>query len=486
MDWATVIAFVIYLLVVLGIALVAWHLTRNLSDFVLGGRRLGGAVAALSAGASDMSAWLLLGLPGLAFAEGLSAIWLPIGLTIGAYINWRVVAKPLRIYTEMANDSLTIPAFLSHRFKEHERAIRVVAAASILLFFAFYTASGLVAGALLMEKMFGLNYSLALFSGTAIIIAYTFVGGFLAVSWTDFVQGSLMFLCLLAVPVVAMHTLGGWDATSAKIHILSIHGLEVWRGLEWLTFINLMAWGLGYFGQPHILVRFMAVKSYKEIPLARRICMGWMSLSMAGAVGCGLVGIAFFNGVLPDAETVFIHLSSELLSPWLAGLVMAAILSSTMCAIDSQMLASSSALTEDLYHVIVRPQASNKELMWVGRAGVMLISIVAISLALKPDSTVLNLVGFAWAGLAATFAVPVVMSLFWRQTTSMGVVWGMALGAITVVICKFMLTLPVYEILPGILMSFVGVRLGSRLSKPPLPEVLAQYDHVKTIIQNSK
>jgi sodium/proline symporter len=479
MEAIAIFSFVCYLIIVVTIAVVAWHMTKNLSDFVLGGRQLGGPVAALSAGASDMSAWLLLGLPGAVFVFGLNQIWLPIGLTVGAYLSWRMIAKPLRVYSEVANDSLTVPAFLDNRFKDNTAIIRVMLAVVTLVFFAFYTASGLVGGAMLLER-FGLSYEQALLLGTTIIVAYTFVGGFLAVSWTDFFQGTLMFWCLLAVPLIAGNEFGGWGKIFHLIGETHAHKLDPLHQFNGLLFVNLFAWGLGYLGQPHILVRYMAVRTTRDIPIARRICISWMSVSMLGAVLTGFVGIAFFAEHPIEPESVFIAFSQQLFSPWLAGILFAAILSSIMCAIDSQMLASSSALTEDLYHRIFRKQAKQKELVWVGRVGIIVIACVAVALAAHPSTTILNLVAFAWAGLASSFGPSVVGALFWRRMTAKGCILGLSLGALAVIIWKLNSSLggvfSLYEIIPGFFFGSLGVIFGSLLDKPPSQDITDQFD----------
>lgn len=488
MNTVTLVSFVIYLAFIVLIAIIAYRVTRNLSDFVLGGRQLGGPVAALSAGASDMSAWLLMGLPGAVFLFGLNQIWLPIGLTIGAYASWRMIAKPLRVFSECANDSLTLPSFLDNRFFDSTGSIRVVLAIVTIVFFAFYTASGLVGGAMLLER-FHIPYEKALILGTTIIVAYTFVGGFLAVSWTDFFQGTLMFICLLVVPIAASFDFGGWTKTIEQIEIQGMHRLNPLHDFSPLLFVNLMAWGLGYLGQPHILVRFMAVRTTHDIPIARRICISWMSLSMVGAVLTGFVGIAYFSHQPIDHESIFIHLSQTLFSPWISGILLAAILSSIMCAIDSQMLASSSALSEDLYHRLFRRKASQKELMWVSRIGIIIIALIAMLLANNPQSTVIHLVAFAWAGLGASFGPSVVGALFWRRMTLKGALIGVLSGASAVVIWKLCKAwggvFSLYEIIPGFVFGSIGVYFGSVLDKPPSQQVLHQYDKAWAIIRQS-
>lgn len=477
MNAVTMIAFGLYLTLIVTIALVAYRVTRNLSDFVLGGRSLGGAVAALSAGASDMSAWLLLGLPGAVFALGINQIWLPLGLTIGAYASWRFIAKPLRVFSEYANDSLTVPAYLDNRFKDSSGWIRALLALVTLTFFAFYTASGLVGGAMLMQR-FGLSFQEALWLGTSIIVAYTFIGGFLAVSWTDFFQGTFMFICLLVVPYMACQELGGVAITLSMIEAKDAALIDPTKGTNVLLLINLFAWGLGYFGQPHILVRYMAVKSVSAIKLARRICVSWMSLSMIGALLTGFVGIAYFEAFDINPESVFILFSQHLFTPWLAGILFAAILSSIMCAIDSQMLASSSALTEDIYRTLIRKDASQKELVWIGRIAVILISLVALALANNPESKVIELVAFAWAGLGASFGPAVTLSLFWRRMTRRGAIVGIVVGAATVVIWKLNAggLFDLYEIIPGYLLGTIAIVLGSLLDKNPSNEITDQFD----------
>jgi len=481
----SMITFVAYLTVVIVFGLIAYIATRNLSDYVLGGRSLGGPVAALSAGASDMSSWLLLGLPGLVYATGLRQIWVAIGLTLGAYLCWRLIAKPLRVYSEFANDSVTIPAFLDNRFKDDTKRIRMIAALATLIFFVFYIAAGLYASALLLGRIFGLEYTQALLIGAAIIMFYTTIGGFLAVSWTDFFQGTIMLICLLLIPYFAMESYGGWGAGIDKLLSQQPDYLQV--KVPFSEFISDFAWGLGYFGMPHILVRFMSVKTVYEIPIARRICIGWMSLSMLGAILVGMVGaIHFCDCPLDNRETVFMELSTMVFSPWIMGIILATILSSSMCAADSQMLAASSALTEDFYRAIFRRNASQKELVWVGRLTVALIALVAISIAYTPKQNIMQLVSFAWAGLGSTFAAPMILSLFWKRTTRNGIVVGMIVGALTSIVWPALgLDALVYQILPGVVFSFVAIVVISLLDNEPPQAVLEEFEKVKKIVQST-
>lgn len=312
MSTATLITFIIYLIGMLGIGFAAYRLTSDLSDYVLGGRRLGPGVAALSAGASDMSGWLLLGLPGAIYASGLSEAWIGVGLAIGAYLNWQFVARRLRVFTEVANDSITVPDYLENRFRDKSHVLRVISAAVILLFFTFYTSSGMVAGAKLFEASFALSYTQALWLGAIVTISYTFLGGFLAVSWTDFVQGILMFLALIAVPIVAISELGGWNNAVDAVGQIDPAHLNMVQGVGALAIISSLAWGLGYFGQPHILVRFMALRSPKDVPKARFIGVGWMVLGLYGAIFTGLVGLAYINTAdVSDLSTFNAEVMSE-------------------------------------------------------------------------------------------------------------------------------------------------------------------------------
>lgn len=327
----TLLTFVTYLLGMLALGLIAYRTTNNLSDYILGGRRLGPGVTALSAEASDMSGWLLLGLPGAVYASGLGQLWIGVGLVAGAWLNWLFVARRLRRYTEAASDALTLPDYLENRFGDKSRALRVMSAIVILVFFTFYTSAGLVGGALLFENTFGMDYTTALLVGSLVIISYTFLGGFLAVSWTDFVQGVLMFCALLLVPLIAMTVIGGWASASEEINALDPSYSSLFEGITVLGMISLLAWGLGYFGQPHILARFMAIRSEHDVPRAMAIGMSWMILSLIGAVATGYIGIAYFaDAPLENAETVFIALNQALFTPWVAGVLLAAILAAIM------------------------------------------------------------------------------------------------------------------------------------------------------------
>ncbi|HOU65557.1 MAG TPA: sodium/proline symporter PutP, partial [Thermomonas sp.] len=374
------ITFAIYLLAMIGIGVVAWKRTRDFDDYILGGRSLGGYVTALSAGASDMSGWLLMGLPGALYLSGVSEAWIAIGLVLGAWANWKFVAGPLRVYTERTDNALTLPDYFTTRFAADGKLLRIVSALVVLVFFAVYCASGIVAGARLFESVFGLSYAQALWWGAAATILYTLIGGFLAVSWTDTVQATLMIFALILTPVIVILSIGGVGDSLRIIEQVDPAKLDWFKGgeLGLVGIVSLLAWGLGYFGQPHILARFMAADSLAVIPQARRIGMAWMVLCLFGAMATGFFGIAYFaqhpeqaGMVSENHERVFISLSNLLFNPWIAGVLLSAILAAIMSTLSCQLLVCSSALTEDFYRGFLRPRASERELVWTGRAMVL-------------------------------------------------------------------------------------------------------------------
>jgi sodium/proline symporter len=496
---ATYITFIIYLIGMLTIGIITYRMTNTLSDYVLGGRKLNSWVAALSAQASDMSGWLLLGLPGAAYASGMGmwSIWISIGLATGTMINWQYVAKPLRRYTEIAGDSITLSQYFENRFKDKTHILRVTSAIFILVFFLFYTASGLVAGGKLFEATFGIEYTTALIIGALVIISYTFLGGFLAVSWTDFVQGALMFFALIVAPIVAITQLGGIQALFSKIGAANPELLDVakdvsfadgvWQSAGTLSVVGIisaLAWGLGYFGQPHILARFMAIRSAKEVRTARLISVVWVVVTLYGAIAVGFVGIALFGTEAPlaDPETVFIQLVQLVFNPWVAGFLLAAVLAAIMSTIDSQLLVSSSALTEDFYRTFFRREASQSELVWVGRIAVLLIAIIAVLIAWN-EGSVLSLVAYAWAGFGAAFGPTVIFSLFWKRMTGMGAFAGMIVGAFTVIFWEYTGS-AMYEIVPGFVFASIAIVVFSLLSKEPSQEIQEEFEQSKRPLPN--
>ena len=487
----TLITFIAYLVAMLAIGGIAYRLTNNLSDYILGGRKLGSAVTALSAGASDMSAWLLLGLPGAIYLGGLSEGWIALGLTVGAYLNWKFNAPRLRLFTELSGDAITLPDYFENRFFDKSSALRLISAVIILLFFAFYTSSGLVGGAKLFNSSFGMDYEVALWIGALVIVSYTFFGGFLAVCWTDFFQAILMMLAMVVAPAVVLYELSGLTNTLAQIEAVDPVLVSWSEGLTLIGFISLQAWGLGYFGQPHVLVRFMASESVAAIKPARRIAMSWMVISLLGSLMTGFFGIAYFSGrpeaadLATNSETVFILLTQVVFNPWFAGFLLAAILAAIMSTIDSQLIICSSAITEDFYKRYFRRDASDKELVLVGRISVVIIALMAVSIAYDPESKVLSLVSYAWAGLGAAFGPVVLFSVLWRQTSRNGAVAGMIAGAVTVVVWKQLSGgwFDVYELLPGFIISSLVIYLVSKFDQSN-PEAAELFDEVNSKLES--
>lgn len=483
MSNPTLITFVIYIAAMILIGFIAYRATRNFDDYILGGRSLGSFVTALSAGASDMSGWLLMGLPGAIFVAGLSESWIAIGLIVGAWLNWLFVAGRLRVHTEHNHNALTLPDYFSHRFEDNSRLLRIFSALVILVFFTIYCASGVVAGARLFESTFGMEYGTALWVGAAATILYVFIGGFLAVSWTDTVQATLMIFALLITPLFVILALGDMSTVVATIEAQNPANFDMFRGLSFVAIISLLAWGLGYFGQPHILVRFMAADSVKTIPNARRIGMTWMILTLAGAVAVGFLGIAYFadhpelaGPVRDNGERVFLELVKILFNPWVAGVILSGVLAAVMSTLSAQLLVSSSALTQDFYKAFLRKSASQVELVWVGRGMVLLIALIAIGIASNPESKVLGLVSYAWAGFGAAFGPVVLISLLWKRMTRNGALVGMLVGAITVVVWKEFIGLGLYEIIPGFLFASVAIYVVSLMGKEPTASILQRFE----------
>lgn len=467
----------------IAIGFYAWRKSTDSSEgYLLGGRKLSPAVAALSAGASDMSGWLLLGLPGALYAAGLVEVWIGIGLFVGALVNWIVVAPRLREQTEKLGNALTIPEFLANRFPDKALALRVTSAIIIVLFFAVYTAAGLVGGGKLFETSFaGLlgqtamsDYMLGIWITAGVVLVYTMIGGFLAVSLTDFVQGCIMVVALVLMPIVVLTNGGGVCLVTTQLSAIDPSYLSLTAGLSFVGFLSAVTWGLGYFGQPHIIVRFMAIRSVAEVPKARNIGMSWMGVALLGAIGVGITGRAYveMNGlVLDDPETIFILLANTLFHPLITGFLLAALLAAIMSTISSQLLVSSSSLTEDFYRLFLRKQASERETVNIGRLFVALVALLAIVIASDPDSQVLGLVSNAWAGFGAAFGPLILLSLTWKKMTGTGAVAGLVTGAAVVIAwialgwnAGFMGGPGIYEIIPGFLAALGAIVGVSKLS----------------------
>tara|TARA_B100001063_G_scaffold237985_1_gene259565 strand:+ start:26750 stop:28228 length:1479 start_codon:yes stop_codon:yes gene_type:complete len=489
----------------LGIGLYAYkQSTDDVSGYMLGGRNLSPSVAALSAGASDMSGWLLMGLPGAMYLFGLSKVWIAIGLVLGAWANYFLVAPRLRVYTEKANDSITIPDYFANRFDDNKNILRVISAIVIIVFFTLYTSSGVVAGGKLFENSFNMSYEMGLYITTGVVVLYTLFGGFLAVSLTDFVQGCIMFISLLAVPIATytmldqpfMDTLANarYDLLLSSPKETEIHALNMmdwFAGGSTIAIISAMAWGLGYFGQPHIIVRFMSVRSVKDMPTMRRVGMSWMTLSAIGAVLTGLFGAAYMlENQMPidDKETIFLVLSELIFHPLIAGFLLAAILAAIMSTISSQLLVCSSSLTEDFYKIYLNRSASQKELVLVGRISVILVALFAIYLAYDRDSSILDLVSNAWAGFGAAFGPLVLLSLYWKRMNLQGAISGMVVGAATVLFWIYApikidgqsLSAIIYEIVPGFILSTIAIIVVSLMTTEPKKEITDLFDEVES------
>jgi SSS family solute:Na+ symporter/sodium/proline symporter len=491
METGAIVSVTAYFAAMLAIGFYAWRKsTENIKGYLLGGRDLGPWVAALSAGAADMSGWLLMGLPGEMFRIGFSASWIAIGLLAGAYANYLVVAPRLRVHTERAGDSITVPEFFEKRFADKTRVLRAFSALVIIVFFTLYTSSGMVAGGKLFESAFGADYTFGLWLTGGVIIVYTFFGGFLAVSLTDFIQGAIMFVALILVPVVAMNSLDGPGEVAAGISQLNPAMFGMIGDLGFVAIVSSLAWGLGYFGQPHIIVRFMAVRSVRDVPLMRRIGMSWMLVTLVGALATGFVGAAYAarNGLsVADPETIFIVLSGLLFHPLITGFLLSALLAAIMSTISSQLIVSSSSLTEDFYRSWLRREASQKELVRIGRLSVVAVALVAIALAYDPESNILGLVANAWAGFGAAFGPIVILSLTWKRLTRNGALAGMIVGAVTVLVWIYAPLLAggatlnslIYEIVPGFLLCGATAMLVSLLGAPPPPEVVQVFEETQ-------
>lgn len=487
-NQSVAIIIVLYLLFMLTIGFYYYKKTENLSDYILGGRRLNKWVTALSSQASDMSGWLLLGLPGYAYLSGMEAGWIALGLGVGTYLNWKFVAKRLRRYTKEAGDALTLPVYFENRFRDKSKLLRTISALFILIFFLFYTSSGFVAGGKLFSTVFGVEYFTALTIGVLVIISYTFLGGFMAVCWTDFFQGLLMVLAITIVPFAAMNGLGGISSTVDIVRTIDPSLLTPFTGsdgnlISLISVVSLLAWGFGYFGQPHILVRFMAINDPEEIKQSRAIAITWVTISLAFAVIVGLVGRAYVPEFLAGAssETVFMVLVNSLFHPIIAGIMLAAILAAIMSTADSQLLVAASAFTEDIYRLVFKSNATQKELVWMGRITVIGISLLAYYFALDPASSVLDLVAYAWAGFGAAFGPAIIFSLFSKKVTRNAVLGGMISGGVMVILWKQLSggIFDLYEIVPGFILSSIAILLITRMDREPAPEIQEEFDRVQ-------
>ncbi|HJJ28049.1 MAG TPA: sodium/proline symporter PutP [Methanocorpusculum sp.] len=494
-------AFIVYFIAMLAVGFFFMNKNKTASEYMLGGRKLHYFVSAMSAEASDMSGWLLLGLPGVAYLTGLSSAgWTAIGLAIGTYLNWKLVAKRLRVYTHKAKDSITIPEFFRNRFGDKKGITSAISSIFIIVFFVVYTASQFAAGGKLFHSIFGIDYTVAMLIGAAIVVIYTFVGGFRAVCLTDTIQACLMFFALILVPIVALVLLGGEGAGLSSIdpgmfNLFMEYNAEsqVFEFVSVFTIVSGLAWAFGYFGQPHILPRFMGIENPEEIPRARRIAMVWVVISMAAAIFIGLVGQVFFgpNGIMPtlaDSETVFIDMTTNTLGiiPFIAGIVYCGILGAIMSTASSQMLAASSSISQDLFKAIFKKDATDRAVLLVSKISVLVVAAAAFTIALDPNSSVFGIVSFAWAGFGASFGSIILVGLFWKRMNWQGALAGVLGGGITTCLWYFiaeqMFGNPLYEMVPGVIVSLLCIFIVTKLTTPPAKEVTDVFDeYVKEI-----
>jgi sodium/proline symporter len=499
MVWAGV-AFVIYALAMIGIGASFAKKSGSLSDYFLGGRKLNPWVAALSAQASDMSGWLLMGLPGAVYAFGTGQVWIAVGLAAGTILNWILVAKRLRRYTITAKDSITIPQYFENRFRDSSHVLRIASALFIIIFFAVYSASGFVACGTLFSQVFDIDYQIALIIGVLVILTYTFLGGFFAVCWTDFIQGLLMLCALLIVPVIAASVLsGGAGGITVNLQpgFLDFFTDASGKPLTLVSLISQLAWGLGYFGMPHILVRFMAIKEEAAVKRAAIIAGVWVILCLGMAVVVGAVGALFVPG-LEDGETVFIQMIQKVFMdenavvrlPLLGGLFLCGILAAIMSTADSQLLVTASSLTSDIYKGSIRKEASNAHLMWFSRGAVVAVAIIAYFIARDRTSSVMGLVSNAWSGFGSAFGALILLSLYWKRVNRPGAAAGVISGGLTVILWDYIpffqapgggrLTLGgetgLYSLFPGFFLSLAFIIGVSLLTKTPSPEIVDEFN----------
>ncbi len=473
------VPFVLYLFLMLGIGCYSMRRTKNNKDFIIGSRTLGPVTSAISAGASDMSSWLLLGLPGAVFAAGLTeGVWISLGLILGAYANWYIVAPRLREMSEKLN-AVTLPTYLSNRFNDDRGILKTVSAILILIFFTLYVASGLKGGTLLFAHSFEANEQTALIITTLVVVSYTFLGGYLAVCWTDLIQGLLMLSALVFCSLLAFFAISGSgiDITSVKPEALNVK-------TTWLTGASFMAWGFGYFGQPHILARFIGIRSIQDVPSARRVGMTWMIICLFLAVMVGIMGIGYdyispmegVSGQAGNKERIFLALVSALFHPFLSGFILAAVLAAVMSTADSQLLVLSSALTEDLPFF---SRFNDNLKARISRLGVVGFALIAYFITSQSDGTILAMVGYAWGGFGAAFGPAIILSLCWKGTTKYGVLAGMLVGAVIIFIVKNFIKIEgeyFYELLPGFILAFIAVVIVSLITAKPTKEILSIFD----------
>ncbi len=505
MEFWMIAAFVLYFIVIIGVGMYFYNRSAKMDEYFLAERGLNPYVVALSAQASDMSGWLLMGLPGSILMAGVGQTWIAIGLAIGTYLAWLIVAKRLRTYSEKANNSITISEYFSNRFKEHASAIRILCGIVILVFFTVYVASAFVAGGTTLQAIFPeAEYRTMMLVGAAIVIVYTFLGGFKAVCWTDFFQGMLMLVAVVIIPLALMGELGGFsDAVDAIKNIADVDSNFTldFVSCGWIVILSGLAWGLGYFGMPHIAVRYMSIRNPEEIKISRRVATVWVVITLACACFIGLIGRAWAQseGLMADpdfsAQRIFIYAVNglwEVSFPVLAGILFAALMAAVMSTSDSQLLVASSAVSNDIFKHFKGEALPEEKLVWISRAIIILVAVIAALIALDPDSSIMNLVSFAWGGFGAAFGPLVILSLFWKRTNGKGAIAGILTGFLTVVLwntflgdgiitTRFLLDTPitgVYELLPGFIFAMIAIVVVSLLTNEPDAETIATFEEV--------
>ena len=499
------ISIIVYLGGMITIGAVLAKRNKNAGDFYLGGRKLGPFVTAMSAEASDMSGWLLMGLPGVAYLTGVAdAAWTAIGLAVGTYINWLIVAKRIRTYSQL-NNAITLPDFFSNRYHDQKKILMFIAAAVIIVFFVPYTASGFAACGKLFSTLFGISYVKAMIISAIVIVLYTSLGGFLAASTTDFIQGIIMSIALVVILCFGVHAAGGFDIVVSNANELpgylsftQIYNTATGEVSDYslLTICSMMAWGLGYFGMPHVLLRFMAIKDKEKLKLSRRVATSWVVISLAIAVFIGIVGYSMsLYGTIPvldDPETIIVQISQVIASygfvfALLGGVILAGIMASTMSTADSQLLAASSSITENMLKGTFKMNVSDKTGVVIARVTVVCIAILGVILARDPNSSVFNIVAFSWAGFGAAFGPVMLFSLFWKRTTLPGAFAGMVSGGAMVFIWKYLIApiggvFGIYELLPSFVVSCIFVLVVSLLTKAPSKEITDEFDEYQRLM----
>ena len=496
LDAMVLVAFILYFAIVLLIGFYFYGRSNNLGDYILGGRSMNPYVTALSAQASDMSSWLLMGLPGAVMLLGLGEAWIGIGLAIGSYLSWLFVAKKLRKHSVVAGNALTVPEFFSNRYKDNKGYLRLICSIAILFFFVIYVASGFKGCGTILTTIFPeLSVTIAMAIGALIVIVYTFMGGYKAVCWTDFVQGILMLFAVVLVPMAAMNQLGGWGEVTAALDNVGFDNFlnlfyDGGKPLSFIAILSLLAWAFGYFGMPHIVVRYMSIRNPEEVKVARRVSLAWIVIALTAAIMVGIIGRAYYMNAFPDdpgvenfnAEHIFIYMAGDLFIPIVAGLLYAAVMAAIMSTADSQLLVASSAITNDLLGKSNRFKLSAQQLMWVSRGIVVAVAVFALILAVFGGSNIMGLVSYAWAGFGASFGPLMILSLYWKRMNLPGALAAVISGFATVILWNTFLTSStgIYELLPGFIISFIVGVIVALATKPPCEEIENEFDQAQT------